>query len=622
MTEPATRAARLAQVGIALAALLIVALVALVNADVASRALLGRPLRGVAEMVAIAMPMTVFLALAWLHQSGGLIRADVLIRRLPRDTVVAVAATIDGLGALLAAVLAWAAWPWLARAWNDGEFLGVAGEFTVPSWPALAAVVGGALLLAWHAARAAIGSFATTIGRAPRALLATAVVATGLVALVGLPDTPATVGGSAVVVLLVLLAFGTPVAWALLASAGLGLAALKGSAVVAGKALGLAASGAVADYVFGVVPQFVLMGLIMGRADIGRDALLAAHALLRRVPGGLGIATVAANALFAAMTGISIASAAIFSKVAVPPLVEQGYTPRFAVGLVAGTSVLGMLIPPSLLLIVYGLVAEVSINALFLAAIVPGLLLTLAFAIFVVAVARGRPAFAVADLRADALPLLAPRTAVLRLLPLALLALTVLGGIYGGVFTPTEAGAVGSLLAAAIALVGRRLRLGDFAGLARECAATSAAILFLVVGAAAFGMMLTLSGIPAALGAWAAAAGLGLSGYALLYLAVLVALGFVLDSTSILLIVVPLALPTVTALGGDLVWFGLVTVVGVEVGLLTPPLGLSVYAIKSALDDQRITLGDIFAGAAPFAVLVLALAVALIVWPGLAGPWR
>ncbi|MCB1747383.1 MAG: TRAP transporter large permease subunit [Gammaproteobacteria bacterium] len=434
-----------------------------------------------------------------------------------------------------------------------------------------------------------------------------------------MPTAPAATGGAAVVVLFTLLALGAPVAWALLASALLGIAALKGSAVIAGKALGLAASGAVADYVFGVVPQFVLMGLIMGRADIGRDALLAAHALLRGLPGGLGIATVVANALFAAMTGISIASAAIFSKVAVPPLVEQGYTPRFAVGLVAGTSVLGMLIPPSLLLIVYGLVAEVSINALFVAAVVPGLLLTVLFAAFVLVVAWRRPAFAVASLQAAAVPRLAPPAALLRLLPLGLLALTVLGGIYGGVFTPTEAGAVGSLLAAGLAWAGRRLRLRDFASLARECAATSAAILFLVVGAAAFGMMLTLSGIPAALGAWAAGAGLGLAGYALVYLVVLVVLGFVLDSTSILLIVVPLAMPTVTALGGDLVWFGIVTVIGVEVGLLTPPLGLSVYAIKSALDDRRITLGDIFAGAAPFALLVLALAVALVAWPGLAG---
>ncbi|MEQ8230445.1 MAG: TRAP transporter large permease subunit, partial [Gammaproteobacteria bacterium] len=187
--------------------------------------------------------------------------------------------------------------------------------------------------------------------------------------------------------------------------------------------------------------------------------------------------------------------------------------------------------------------------------------------------------------------------------------------------TPTEAGAAGSLLAFTIALAMRRLRWRAVGTLLIECAVTSGAILFLVIAASAFGMLLTLSGIPAALGAAVAAAGFGLAAYAVLYLIVLILLGMVLDSTSILLIMVPLALPTVQALGGDLVWFGVLTVIGVEIGLLTPPLGLSVFTLQAALDDTRIALGDIFRGAAPFAVLMLLLCLLLIAVPQLVRPF-
>ena len=201
--------------------------------------------------------------------------------------------------------------------------------------------------------------------------------------------------------------------------------------------------------------------------------------------------------------------------------------------------------------------------------------------------------------------------------PVVVLIAIVLGGIYGGVFTPTEAGAVGSLFAFAIALVMRRLTFRRLCGLFYEAAQTSASILFLIVSASVFGMMMTLSGIPGHVGAAAAEAGLGLSAYAVGYLAVLIVLGMVLDSTSILLIMVPLAVPAVTALGGDLIWFGIITVIGVEIGLLTPPLGLSVFAIKSSLDDPSISLNDIFIGAIPFTLMMLVVTLCLIAMPSL-----
>jgi tripartite ATP-independent transporter DctM subunit len=244
----------------------------------------------------------------------------------------------------------------------------------------------------------------------------------------------------------------------LLLTGFLGLALIKHDVVIAARTLALAADGTVSDYVFATVPLFVLMGLFVNVSDVGRDAFRAAQRIFGGVYGGLGVATVAANAVFAAITGISIAAAAIFTKIAVPELVRQGYTPKFAVGLTAGSSLLGMLIPPSLLLIIYGVLAEVSIGALFLAAVLPGILLAVAFAVGVMLMARFAPSFVGhvkretrAEQGAGALEVL------FGLVPVVALIVLVLGGIYGGIFTPTEAGAAGALGAMVIALIKRRL---------------------------------------------------------------------------------------------------------------------------------------------------------------------
>ena len=611
-------------------ALAIAAIVLAINADIASRTVFNKPLRGVTEIVAIAIPSMVFLAVAHLYVTGGLIRAGLLSRWFdPRTHIIGMAleTVFHVVAVLLAAAIFIATWPNLARAWRTAEFLGVEGDCTAPVWPAKFAIVIGSLLVtvfAFSAALRQVGAVRRYLQASLRPVrdlmwwCAIGLLIAAFPALYAFIDSRAAAGAMSIAVMFVLLYAGMPVAFALMSAAALGIAAIKGSATIAISSLGLAASSAVFSYVFAAVPLFVLMGLIVGAADIGRDSLQSAHWALRKLKGGLGVATVVANAIFAAITGISIASAAIFSKVAVPPLIAHGFTPRFAVGLVAGSSVLGMLIPPSLLLIIYGLVAEVSINALFTAAIIPGLLLAGVFACAVIALAWWQVPFAISDTRAmDADPGIDTPTALLKALPVVILIMIVLGGIYGGVFTPTEAGAVGSLFAFLLALIMRRVGFRHLARLFFDAAGTSASILFLIVAASAFGMMLTLSGIPSEVGALVADAGLGLTGYALGYLAILIVLGMVLDSTSIMLIMVPLALPAITALGGNLIWFGIITVIGVEIGLLTPPLGLSVFAIKSSLDDPSISLNDIFIGAIPFALLMLAVTLCLIALPDL-----
>ena len=268
------------------------------------------------------------------------------------------------------------------------------------------------------------------------------------------------------------------------------------------------------------MPLFVLMGLFVNVSDIGRDAFRAAQRIFGGIYGGLGVATVAANAVFAAITGISIAAAAIFTKIAVPEMVRQGYTPKFAVGLTAGSSLLGMLIPPSLLLIIYGVLAEVSIGALFLAAVLPGILLAVAFAVGVVLMAWLWPSF-VGDVRRDA-----PRASTTHgalgvlagLVPVVALIVLVLGGIYGGVFTPTEAGAAGALGAMVIALVKRRLTWRKLWEVMSETGQVSVSILFLIIAASMFSRMLTLTELPQDMAAFLGNTGLGLAGFLAAYL--------------------------------------------------------------------------------------------------------
>jgi C4-dicarboxylate transporter DctM subunit len=423
----------------------------------------------------------------------------------------------------------------------------------------------------------------------------------------------------AVMVILIYAGMYVPVALSLISF--LGVWWMKGNVVLASKLLALAAANTISSYLFGVVPLFVLMGLLVSVSDIGKDTFEVANQAFRRIKGGLGIATVAANTVFAAITGISIASAAVFTKVAVPEMVRHGYHPRFAVGIVAGSSVLGMLIPPSLLLIIYGVLSEQSVGDLFLAGVLPGLVLAAAYAISIPAFFRWWPSFTgQAQAEETGAPDMAAIAMLAKIVPVVALVALVLGGIYGGLFTPTEAGAVGALGAFLLALAKRRLSWSGFWRVLVESGHITASICLLIIAASMYSQMLTLSGITSYLGNWIAAGGLSFPVLLTAFLVVVLLLGTILDSSSIMLITLPLVLPVVAKFGVDLVWFGIVTVIAVEIGLLTPPFGISVYVIKATLDDQRLSLNDIFAGALPFAgiMLLVLLLVIFVPWLSLA----
>ena len=411
-----------------------------------------------------------------------------------------------------------------------------------------------------------------------------------------------------------LVALGMHVPTALMACSFVGVWAIKSSPVLASKMLGLAANDAISSYFFGVVPLFVLMGFVVSESGMARDSFDVANAMFAKIKGGLGLGTIAGNTVFAAITGISIASAAVFTKIAVPEMRRHGYSARFSVGLVAGSSVLGMLIPPSLLLILYGLLTEQSIGDLFIAGVGPGLLLALLFGLGTLVMAYFTPNFVGKNLgQRDAQ--FSAGELLQKGLPITLLIGLVLGGIYGGWFTPVEAGAIGTTIALILGFARGRLTLGRLWSVLIDTGLVTASVCFLIIAAQMYSRMLAFSHIPAVVGDLFTSLDIGLMALLLIYILLVILFGMILDSSSILLILVPLMLPIIQPLGVDLVWFGIITIIAVEIGLLTPPFGLSVFVIKSTLNDPEVTLAHIFTGAAPFALMMLICLGAVLAFP-------
>lgn len=419
------------------------------------------------------------------------------------------------------------------------------------------------------------------------------------------------IGAISIGLIFLLVYLGVYVAIALGGVSFVGVWMITGNVSLAGNLLYIAAFESLKSYEFAVVPLFVFMGLIVSAAEFGRDAFQLAARLLRRLPGGLGIATVVSNAIFAAVSGTSIAAGAVFTRIAVPEMLRLGYKPRFAVGVVAGSSVLGMLIPPSLLLIIYGITTEQSIGKLFLAGIGPGLLLAGLYCLGIIGMAlfwRGFVGDPKDETDTNSYSLARALSAIA---PLAALAALMLGGIYGGIFTPTEAGAVAAWGALVIAGLNRRITLRQIWRVLVETGYVTVTILFLVVAASMYSRMLTFVGVQGSVASLLQNTDMTPLLFISLYVLVLLLLGMILDATSIILICVPIVLVPSIALGFDPIHLGIITIIAVETGLLTPPLGLSAFVVKGALEDQAISLKIIFQGCAPFVIMML-VAVALV----------
>jgi len=373
------------------------------------------------------------------------------------------------------------------------------------------------------------------------------------------------IGIAAIGLLVLFIVFGMPIGVAMMVTS-FGAVALIRNESVALRMMGSVANDSLEEYLFAIVPLFVLMGLLVTISGVGKDTFDLFERMLRRVRAGLGIATVFANAVFASITGISVASASVFSRVAVPEMVRHGYTRQFSTGVVAGSSVLGMLIPPSLLMVVYAVLAEESVGRMFLSGVGPGILLSVLFAITILLMAWWKPASVfVQERQISTGEHMGVRDVLRKGAPIVILVTLVLGGLYGGFLNPTEAGAMGAVGALAIALQRRSLTMPKFWSLLVEAGQITVSVLFLIVAATFFSRMLAMSGLPTALAEVLIGGTLGPWGFMILFIVLVILMGCFIDSISIMLILLPIALPVAQAAGFDMIWFGVMTVVAVEI---------------------------------------------------------
>ena len=425
-----------------------------------------------------------------------------------------------------------------------------------------------------------------------------------------------------IISLLVLVALGVHIAVALGVASALGIYLVTGELRVVATMLGSTAYESLRDYVFAVIPLFMLMGEFIGKSGAVTDVYRGINRALKRLPGRLAIATVLGNALFSFVTGVSIASAAAFSRIAYPEMRRFGYHKGFALGAVAGSSCLGMLIPPSVLMIVWGILTEKSIGQIFLAGVLPGLLLTLMFVIYIFASALFRPGLVGggADIhskeRTDdaSMPaLIMSGGGILAVI------VSVLGGIWFGVFTPTEGAGAGAFIGLVLGIA-KGMRFKGIIDSILSVGRTSAPILLLLVAASLYSRALAMTGVTNAI--QNLFLGAGLTPFMIIAIMVLVwfLLGMVIDSISIMLLTVPIFAPIAETLGYDPIAFAIIGILAIEAGLLTPPFGLLVYTVKSAIqdDDASVSLVDIFRSSTPYWAIMLLTMTLIIVWPQIA----
>ena len=423
--------------------------------------------------------------------------------------------------------------------------------------------------------------------------------------------TPQAIGALGILALVILTFSRVPL------GAAMGLVGLAGYAAIDGWDKAFIVFGttpySLTSYSFSVLPLFILMGTVATRSNMSRELFVAANAIFAGRRGALPMATIGACAGFAAISGSSLAPAATFTQIAVPEMRRYGYDERLATGSVAAGGTLGILIPPSVIMVIYALAAEESVPALFAAGMIPGLILAALFVVVIWVIARIRPDWAPPG---PLMPWRERLVAALAMWKLIILFGLAVGGIYTGWFSPTEAAGIASFAAIVIAAATRQLSLRGFYDCVIETLRTTAMLMFIIVGAWIFAYFVVQTRLPTALIDLIQFLELSPWAVIMMILAFYIVLGCVLDSVAIILVTVPVFLPVVVALGYDSVWYGILMVVMVEIGLITPPVGLNIFVMRAQLPD--IALGTLFKGIAPFLVADAVLIALLLVFPQIA----
>ncbi len=360
------------------------------------------------------------------------------------------------------------------------------------------------------------------------------------------------------------------------------------------------------------VPLFLLMSNVLLKGGCGKDLFNAVQAWVGHWPGGLAVATIISCGIFAAISGVSVATAATIGVVAIPEMIKRGYNKNFVYGLLAAGGTLGILIPPSLPMIVYGFITEESVISLFLAGIGPGIFLISLFIIYSIIFSQFFGGFK----KLEPSSWQVKKNTSKKVIPTIILAVLILGGIYTGVFTPTEAAAIGFSLSLIITvLILKTLTWNDFKEAVFESMVTTAAILIIVACAKTFGKAIALYRIPQDISYFISSTIDTKALFMIVVCIILVAMGLVFETLSMVIIMVPVLLPAAMAIGVDPIWFGIFMVIMVECALITPPVGLNLYVIQSVAKTQ---LGEVAKGVFPFIVMMIFTVFIMYIWPDLA----
>jgi C4-dicarboxylate transporter DctM subunit len=431
-----------------------------------------------------------------------------------------------------------------------------------------------------------------------------------------------------IVCLIALVAIGVHIAVALGMTSALGIFLVTGADIYAFRTvqtmLAATAYEAIRDFVFAVIPLFLLMGEFISKSGTVTDVYRGLNRLLRRLPGRLAVATVLGNALFSFVTGVSIASAATFSRIAYPEMKRFGYHNGFALGAVAGSSCLGMLIPPSVLMIVWGILTEQSIGQLFAAGVLPGLMLMSMFIGYIMLMAVLKPSVVgagvgqVEEVDEDEEEV-SNLQFMISLFGIVAVVVAVLGGIWFGIFSPTEGAGAGAFIGLILALI-KGMRYREFIDAILSVGRTSAPILLLLVAASLYSRTLAMTGMANAIESLFI--GSGLEPWMIIGVMVLIwfALGMIIDSISIMLLTAAIFSPIAVKLGFDPIAFAIIAIIAIEAGLLTPPFGLLVYTVKSAISDidPSMNVMTIFKSSTPYWVVMLIGMTLIVIYPGIA----
>lgn len=420
------------------------------------------------------------------------------------------------------------------------------------------------------------------------------------------------VAGLGFLALFALCLLGVPLGFALLTVGACGFAVLR-SFDAAFNMVAQQALSAATNYDFTVLPMFVLMGALIDRANLSRELYDACQSWLGHRRGGLAMATVAACGTFAAVSGSSVATAATMAKISVPEMRRFGYDDRLASGSIAAGGTLGILIPPSVPMVIYGVLTQTDIGHLFIAGIIPGLLLILLYFGAIGVVVRLRPSLAP---RVPSIDWSERLSTLSRVWGVIVLFVAVIGSMYFGIATPTEAAAIGAAGALLFAVYRRRLDWRGFVDALVDTGFTTTMLMIVVIGTFAFSNLITLSGAPFQFISWAESLHLSPFWFLVLICVLYLGLGCIFESLGMLMLTVPILFPITRALGIDPVWFGIIVVISLELGLITPPVGMNVFVVKSVIPD--LALRTIYAGIWPFLVANLICLALILIIPQLA----